>query len=142
MPIHLRSNSSLDQALAKITANWAAQEVSFVASGPGRPALLSLPETLTEQLENDALALQGLSGNKAALQNALFQAGIAEWQARLTAVETVLGLWQDVQRRWLSIESIFQGSADIQTRLPDDARRFRAVHAAFLVRLFLEEFGC
>lgn len=65
--------------------------------------------------------------------NAKFLDAVVTWQRRLGVVETVLGLWGDVQGKWSNLESVFVGSADIRVQLPGDAKRFEAVDADFQV---------
>jgi dynein heavy chain len=57
---------------------------------------------------------------------------VATWQKRLGAVDLVLGVWADVQRKWQALESIFVGSADIRVQLPEDSKRFDTVNADFV----------
>lgn len=55
------------------------------------------------------------------------------WQRKLGTVDVVLNTWQDVQKKWQALESIFVGSADIRVQLPEDSKRFDAVNADYLV---------
>lgn len=61
------------------------------------------------------------------------QEAVAGWQRKLGTVDSVLGTWADVQRKWQALESIFVGSADIRVQLPEDSKRFDAVNADFQV---------
>ena len=58
---------------------------------------------------------------------------MASWQKKLGTVDLVLNVWNDVQRKWQALESIFVGSADIRVQLPEDSKRFDAVNADYVV---------
>lgn len=49
---------------------------------------------------------------------------VTNWQKKLGTVDMVLSTWQDVQRKWQALESIFVGSADIRVQLPEDSKRY------------------
>ncbi len=55
------------------------------------------------------------------------------WQKKLGTVDLVLNVWNDMQRKWQALESIFVGSADIRVQLPEDSKRFDAVNADYMV---------
>ena len=54
------------------------------------------------------------------------------WEDRLTNLRGVFDSWVDVQRRWVYLEGIFFGSADIKAQLPTEWSRFRNVDAEFV----------
>lgn len=56
-----------------------------------------------------------------------FRDQVIKWQATLGEVETTLKLLLLVERQWGSLESIFLGSADIRSQLPDDTKRWEVV---------------
>ncbi len=66
--------------------------------------------------------------------NPKFLEAVSTWQKRLGAVDLVLNVWGDVQRKWQALESILVGSADIRVQLPEDSKRFDGVNADFVVR--------
>ena len=63
--------------------------------------------------------------------NPAFADAVAGWQRKLGAVDAVLSLWLDAQKKWAALESIFVGSADIRVQLPEDSKRFDAVNAEY-----------
>ena len=65
--------------------------------------------------------------------NPKFLEAVASWQKKLGTVDLVLNVWNDVQRKWQALESIFVGSADIRVQLPEDSKRFDAVNADYVV---------
>ncbi|GIX77256.1 dynein heavy chain, cytoplasmic [Caerostris extrusa] len=51
---------------------------------------------------------------------------------KLNRINALFDVWIDVQRRWVYLEGIFSGSADIQTLLPVETSRFQSISAEFL----------
>lgn len=60
-----------------------------------------------------------------------FKEEAALWEERLTKLEQIFDLWIGVQRRWVYLESIFFGSADIKAQLPSEYSRFKSVDTEF-----------
>ncbi|EER04205.1 conserved hypothetical protein, partial [Perkinsus marinus ATCC 50983] len=48
---------------------------------------------------------------------------------KLRTVDSVLTVWQKVQRNWCRLEPIFMLSDDIRSQLPEDSKRFEALDA-------------
>jgi dynein heavy chain len=97
----------------------------------GWPAL-QIDDAIVEALESDNLQLQNMSGQKYVQTNPVFLEAVANWQKKLGTVDSVMGCWNDVQRKWQALESIFVGSADIRVQLPEDSKRFDVINAGVL----------
>jgi dynein heavy chain 1, cytosolic len=54
-----------------------------------------------------------------------FEEDANQWESRLHNIRQVFDLWMDVQRRWVYLEGIFFGSADIQQLLPQEYSKFK-----------------
>eukprot|EP00562_Extubocellulus_spinifer_P009490 CAMPEP_0178491962 /NCGR_PEP_ID=MMETSP0696-20121128/11685_1 /TAXON_ID=265572 /ORGANISM="Extubocellulus spinifer, Strain CCMP396" /LENGTH=4359 /DNA_ID=CAMNT_0020119857 /DNA_START=116 /DNA_END=13193 /DNA_ORIENTATION=+ len=54
------------------------------------------------------------------------------WEDRLTKLRGAFDAWVDVQRRWVYLEGIFFGSADIKAQLPGEWSRFKSVDGEFV----------
>ncbi|KAL7555016.1 hypothetical protein ACHAWF_018608 [Thalassiosira exigua] len=54
------------------------------------------------------------------------------WEDRLTKLRAAFDAWIDVQRRWVYLEGIFFGSADIKAQLPAEWSRFKNVDGEFI----------
>lgn len=74
-----------------------------------------------------------MSGQKYVQLNPMFLDAVANWQKKLGTVDSVLATWNDVQKKWQALESIFVGSADIRVQLPDDSKRFDVINADYQV---------
>lgn len=47
------------------------------------------------------------------------------WEDKLNRINALFDVWIDVQRRWVYLEGIFTGSADIKALLPVETSRFQ-----------------
>lgn len=63
---------------------------------------------------------------------------VSTWSQKLSIADQVITMWFDVQRTWMSLESIFMTSDDIKKQLPEDTIRFEGIDSAFKVKLLLE----
>ena len=58
------------------------------------------------------------------------------WEDKLNRINALFDVWIDVQRRWVYLDGIFSGSADIQHLLPVETQKFqRLVYKYFFVVL-------
>jgi dynein heavy chain 1 len=55
----------------------------------------------------------------------VFEESATQWDDRLNRVNALFDVWIDVQRRWVYLEGIFSGSADIKQLLPTETQRFQ-----------------
>ncbi len=63
----------------------------------------------------------------------VFEDDTIAWEDRLNRINALFDVWIDVQRRWVYLEGIFTGSADIKHLLPNESQRFlRLVKVFFL----------
>ena len=58
---------------------------------------------------------------------------VSEWQRKLSTADSVIVIWFEVQRTWSHLESIFIGSEDIRTQLPEHSKQFDVIDAEFKV---------
>lgn len=78
--------------------------------------LLHLDEELMETLEDNQVQLQNLMTSK---YIAHFLDEVSSWQSKLSVTDTVISIWFEVQRTWTHLESIFIGSEDIRSQMPE-----------------------
>lgn len=50
----------------------------------------------------------------------------------MNRINAVFDVWIDVQRRWVYLDGIFGGSADIKLLLPNETQKFQKVSSEFL----------
>lgn len=54
-----------------------------------------------------------------------FEEEATNWADKLNRIHDCFDVWIDVQRRWVYLEGIFTGSADIKNLLPVETSRFQ-----------------
>uniref|UniRef100_A0A8C0G3E5 Dynein axonemal heavy chain 11 n=1 Tax=Chelonoidis abingdonii TaxID=106734 RepID=A0A8C0G3E5_CHEAB len=112
----------------EISQTWATMEFCYEEHYRTRTPLLKCDEQLFETLENNQVQLQTILQSKYV---EYFIEQVTSWQRTLNVADSVIFIWMEVQRTWSHLESIFIGSDDIRTQLPEDAKRFDGVHADF-----------
>ncbi|MGH0121561.1 UNVERIFIED_CONTAM: hypothetical protein FKN15_040688 [Acipenser sinensis] len=90
--------------------------------------LLKSDEELVETLEDNQVQLQNLMTSK---YIAHFLKEVSSWQQKLSTADSVISIWFEVQRTWTHLESIFIGSEDIRSQLPEDSKRFDGIDKDF-----------
>ena len=93
--------------------------------GTSQPThVLCAVEEITLALEDTSLTLQSMSASRHS--DPLIEK-VRDWEETLALVGNVLQVWTDTQQRWMYLLSIFGGSDDIRTQLPEEADRFDTV---------------
>ena len=62
----------------------------------------------------------------------VFEEEANTWEDKLNRILALFDVWIDVQRRWVYLEGIFSGSADIKVLLPVETSRFVSNSTEFL----------
>ena len=62
----------------------------------------------------------------------VFEEEANTWEDKLNRILALFDVWIDVQRRWVYLEGIFTGSADIKVLLPVETSRFVSISTEFL----------
>ncbi|XP_070577189.1 cytoplasmic dynein 1 heavy chain 1-like [Ptychodera flava] len=62
----------------------------------------------------------------------VFEDDALAWEEKLNRINALFDVWIDVQRRWVYLEGIFTGSADIKHLLPVETQRFSSISTEFL----------
>ena len=57
----------------------------------------------------------------------VFEDEASSWDEKLNRMNVIFDLWIDVQRRWVYLEGIFTGSADLPHLLPQETQRFQSI---------------
>lgn len=60
-----------------------------------------------------------------------FEEEVKPWDEKLQKIRIVMDIWMDVQRKWVYLESIFNGASDIRTQLANEYTRFKGVDSEF-----------
>ncbi len=76
--------------------------------------------------------LSALGSMKQSPYYKVFQDDAKFWEDKLETIRLLFDIWIDVQRRWVYLEGIFLGSADIKLQLPNEYSRFRSINNEFV----------
>lgn len=95
----------------------------------GRCQLVRGWEQLNEGLDEHIAELSSMS---ASAHMRPFESVVAMWEAKLSGAREALEVWMDVQRRWVHLESVFFGVADMQQQLSIDFSRFQGLDGEFI----------
>ena len=61
----------------------------------------------------------------------IFKDSIEPWKDKLEKIRLLFNEWVDVQRKWVYLEGIFFGSADIMNELSSDYNKFKTIDSEF-----------
>lgn len=111
----------MEKVLSELDATWTAMEFGYESHPRTSVQLLKADEELVETLEDNQVQLQNLMSSK---YIAFFLDEVSSWQRRLSAADSVISIWFEVQRTWSHLESIFIGSEDIRSQLPEVRNKF------------------
>ena len=62
----------------------------------------------------------------------IFEKDIEPWQRKLETIRVIFDYWIDVQRRYVYLEGIFFGSADIKSMLSNEYNKFKSIDSEFI----------
>uniref|UniRef100_A0A7M4EWH0 Dynein axonemal heavy chain 9 n=1 Tax=Crocodylus porosus TaxID=8502 RepID=A0A7M4EWH0_CROPO len=119
---------SMEKVLKELKTTWSSMEFQYEPHPRTKVPLLKSDEDLIETLEDNQVQLQNLMTSK---YIAFFLEEVSGWQKKLSAADSVISIWFEVQRTWSHLESIFIGSEDIRAQLPEDSKRFEGIDADF-----------
>ncbi|RKP02777.1 hypothetical protein CXG81DRAFT_10371 [Caulochytrium protostelioides] len=79
--------------------------------------------------------LNALQAMKHSAHYRAFQDEAEAWEEKITRIHTLFDLWVDVQRRWVYLQGIFSGNADIKQLLAVESTRFANLNTEFLAMM-------
>ncbi|XP_070790567.1 dynein axonemal heavy chain 9 [Pituophis catenifer annectens] len=119
---------SMEKVVKELKTTWASMEFQYEPHPRTTVPLLKSDEELIETLEDNQVQLQNLMTSK---YIAFFLEEVSSWQRKLSTADSVISIWFEVQRSWSHLESIFIGSEDIRSQLPEDSKRFEGIDVDF-----------
>ncbi|NXL38693.1 DYH17 protein, partial [Glaucidium brasilianum] len=120
--------SGMEKVLNTLDTTWATMQFEHEPHARTGIALLKWDELIVETLEDNQVQLQNLMTSK---YLTFFLQDMSSWQQKLSTTDSVISLLFEVQRTWSHLESIFIGSEDIRSQLPEDSKHFDAVDEDF-----------
>lgn len=122
----------MEKVLSDLNTTWSAMQFGYESHPRTGVPLLKTDEELVETLEDNQVQLQNLMSSK---YIAFFLDEVSSWQQRLSVADSVISIWFEVQRTWSHLESIFIGSEDIRSQLPEVCVH---IYESYIVNFFLE----
>jgi dynein heavy chain len=121
---------NMEKVLKELDSTWSHMEFEHEQHARTGLTMLKSSEELIETLEDNQVQLQNMITSK---YIAFFLEEVSAWQKKLSTADSVINIWFEVQRTWSHLESIFIGSEDIRSQLPDDSKRFDGIDQDFKV---------
>ncbi|XP_008208864.1 dynein beta chain, ciliary-like [Nasonia vitripennis] len=118
----------MEKVLIELNKTWAELEFEKELHDRTKLYVLRISEETIDTLEENQVQLQNMLGSKFI---AYFLKEVTDWQQKLSYADAVITIWFEVQRAWMHLESIFIGSEDIRSQLPEDSRRFERIDREF-----------
>ncbi|KAM3922058.1 dynein axonemal heavy chain 9 [Leptodactylus fuscus] len=118
----------MEKVLKELDATWSGMNFQYEPHPRTNVPLIKSDEDLIETLEDNQVQLQNLMTSK---YIAFFLEEVSGWQKKLSTADSVISIWFEVQRTWSHLESIFIGSDDIRSQLPEDSKRFEGIDTDF-----------
>lgn len=122
---------ALEVFLAQVRDRWMKQELELVLY-QNRVRLIRGWDNLFTGLDDHMGGLVLMRSSPYYRSVREFQEEGKLWEDRLTKLRGAFDAWVDVQRRWVYLEGIFFGSADIKAQLPAEWSRFKSVDGEFV----------
>lgn len=118
----------MEKVLKELDTTWSGMNFQYEPHPRTNVPLIRSDEELIETLEENQVQLQNLMTSK---YIAFFLEEVSGWQKKLSTADSVISIWFEVQRTWSHLESIFIGSDDIRSQLPEDSKRFEGIDTDF-----------
>ncbi|RZC39341.1 MT, DHC N2, AAA 7, DHC N1 and/or AAA 9 domain containing protein [Asbolus verrucosus] len=119
---------AMEKVLKELNSTWTNMTFSVETHERTNLKLLVASEELIETLEENQVALQNMMTSKFI---DFFLEEVSDWQKKLSNADQVIQVFFEVQRKWCYLESIFIGSEDIRSQLPEDSKRFEKIDRDF-----------
>ncbi|XP_030760043.1 dynein beta chain, ciliary-like isoform X2 [Sitophilus oryzae] len=119
---------AMEKVLKELNATWNVLEFGTDSHERTHLRILTISEETIETLEENQVALQNMMTSKFI---DFFLGEVSEWQKKLGNADQVIQVYFEVQRKWMYLESIFIGSEDIRSQLPEDSKRFDRIDREF-----------
>jgi len=119
---------ALEEYLRQVREHWEQFELETI-SYQGKCRLIKGWDDLFLKLNDH---LQSLGSMKMSPFFKTFEEEALSWEDKINRARNMFDVWIDVQRRWVYLEGIFYGSADIKHQLPNEYSRFKSIDNEFL----------
>ncbi|KAI1728166.1 dynein heavy chain and region d6 of dynein motor domain-containing protein [Ditylenchus destructor] len=119
---------ALDEFMKTVKDYWANFVVDLVGYQQKTKLIRGWDDLFTKLKDH----MNSLTAMKLSPYYKQFEEDAILWEERLNKIHSLFDVWIDVQRRWVYLEGLFTGSADIAYLLPTESSRFNIVSTEFL----------
>ncbi|XP_025270513.1 dynein beta chain, ciliary [Camponotus floridanus] len=119
---------TMEKVLKELHNTWNTLEFGKEMHERTKLNVLKISEETIEMLEENQVQLQNMLDSKYV---AYFLDEVMDWQKKLSNADATINAWFQVQRTWIHLESIFIGSEDIRSQLPEESKRFEKIDKDF-----------
>ncbi|VDN10890.1 unnamed protein product [Dibothriocephalus latus] len=123
-----QGEKALEEFLKQVTEVWKTYELDLVVY-QNRCRLIRGWDDLFNRVKEH---INSVTAMKLSPYFKQFEEEALAWEDRLNRINALFDVWIDVQRRWVYLDGIFSGSADIKTLLAQESQRFSTVSTEFL----------
>lgn len=117
----------IEKYLREVEDAWA--ENKFVFYSNGSNTMINKWQTYTDVIEEHTAGLLGLQSSPYYQQ---YQKQVEEWKVSLNRLQEILDTWQDVQKRWVYLQSVFSANQSIvQNYLSTVSEKLRSANQNF-----------
>lgn len=119
---------ALEEFLSTLRRTWTDYELELVVY-KSRCKLIRGWDDLFALMDDHLSSLQSM---KLSPYYKIFEEETNSWDDKLNRLRVLMETWMEMQRKWVYLEGVFSGSADIQALLPNEFARFRSIDNDFL----------
>jgi len=117
-----------EKSLKAIESTWKQQQfevIPYTKNNEERGWAIKSPDEIRLTLEDNIMNLEGISSSRFVKA---FSGRVKKWRKDLNTISEVIDVWLIVQRKWMYLESIFNGSEDIRQQLNEEAKKFDKIN--------------
>ncbi|XP_040576126.1 dynein heavy chain, cytoplasmic [Lepeophtheirus salmonis] len=119
---------ALEEFLKQVKETWQSYELEMVNYQNKCRLIRGWDDLFNKVKEN----INQVAAMKLSPYYRVFEEEANTWEDKLNRISALFDVWIDVQRRWVYLEGIFSGSADIKALLPVETSRFMSISTEFL----------
>eukprot|EP00052_Salpingoeca_macrocollata_P029607 m.302067 g.302067 ORF g.302067 m.302067 type:complete len:4524 (+) comp22998_c0_seq7:51-13622(+) len=123
-----QGENALEEFLKQIREDWSAYQLDLI-SYQSKTHLIRGWDALFDKVKEH---INSLAQMKMSHHYKVFEEEANAWDDKLNRVNALFDVWIEVQRKWVYLEGIFSGSAEIKQMLPTETSRFESICSEFL----------
>eukprot|EP00736_Rhodelphis_marinus_P013382 Rmarinus@m.14828 len=119
---------AIEEALDGIKQTWNDIDLDIVPYKDKGHYKLRSADDIFQALEDNQVTLSSMKASRFYLA---FESSVNYWEKALSQISEVVEMIIQVQRQWMYLENIFQGSEDIRKQLPQESSLFDQVNTGW-----------